>query len=71
MNQHAKKRASMKARLEELTGRHLDDWIALARQSPEATFMGRVGWLKSEHGLGHFQARLVVEELIASEKARD
>ena len=52
----------MIANLPEKTGRTLAQWIRIVARSPVATDAERVAWLKKEHGLGHFQARLVVSE---------
>ena len=40
----------------------LAQWIRVLAKSPAATDAERAAWLKREHGLGHFQARLVVSE---------
>jgi len=53
----------MAERLANESGRSIDDWVKLAEQSGEDGFMAVVGWLKQEHGLGHFQARLIAEVL--------
>ena len=57
-----KKIHGMIANLPEKTGRTLDQWIRLVAKSSASTDAERVAWLKREHGLGHFQARLVVAE---------
>ena len=59
---HEKKRATMRASLEAKTGRDLDAWLALLARDGPADPRGRLDWLKEHHGLGHFQARLIVEE---------
>ncbi len=59
---HEQKRQSMLATLGEKTGRDIDGWLEVADARPDAAFMELVDWLKTEHGLGHFQARLVAEE---------
>ena len=61
-DRHATKRATMIATLGEKTGHDLEQWLEILSRSPAESFMDRVNWLKSVHGLGHFQARLVVEE---------
>ena len=61
-DRHERKRAAMKASLEEKTGRSLDAWLRVLDESPAEGFMNRLRWLESEHGLGHFQSRLIVEE---------
>ncbi len=48
--------------LESKTGHDLDSWIEIVASAPCRGFMERVRWLKAERGLGHFQARLIVEE---------
>ena len=58
----SQERATMIATLQSKTGRDLDSWIEIVASAPCPGFMDRVRWLKAEHGLGHFQARLVVEE---------
>ncbi len=50
---------SMIRNLEEKTGRSFADWIALARGSKRGKHGEIVGWLKSEHELGHGYANLV------------
>ncbi len=52
----------MIANLRERTGRTLAQWIRIAAKSPGSTDAERAAWLKKEHKLGHFQARLVVSE---------
>ena len=59
---HEKKVAGMIANLPEKTGKTLAQWVRIASRCPGATDAERVAWLKKEHGLGHFQARLVVGE---------
>lgn len=56
-----RKRATMLRNLEAQSGLTLAEWVARVRGCPDEGFMDRVRWLKGEHGLGHFQARLVVE----------
>ncbi len=60
-DQHAKKRATMAKNLHEQTGRRVEDWVDIVRQSDAGSFKEIVDWLKSNHQLGHFQARLVAE----------
>ena len=61
MSAHDQKRAAMAANLEEQTGRTVEQWADILRAAQITGFMDSIGWLKAEHGLGHFQARLVVE----------
>lgn len=51
----------MIANLESQSGRSLAEWTDIANQAPLNGFMNTVEWLKSNHGLGHFQARLVAQ----------
>jgi hypothetical protein len=60
-DRHAKKRATIAANLEAQTGRTLAEWVTITGQAPVTGFMDTVNWLKAEHGLSHFQARLIVE----------
>ncbi len=59
---HDKKVQGMIANLPEKTGKTLAQWIRIVARAPVATDAERAAWLKKEHGLGHFQARLVVSE---------
>ena len=59
---HEKKIQGMIANLPDKTGKTLAQWIRTLAKSPGATDADRAAWLKKEHGLGHFQARLVVSE---------
>ena len=60
---HQDKRLAMAERLEAESDRTLEQWAELVRSSGQDGFMAGVAWLKSEHGLGHFQARLIAEVL--------
>ena len=64
---HDKKIQGMIANLPAKTGKTLAQWIRIAERAPVATDAERAAWLKKQHGLGHFQARLVVSE---AKKAR-
>lgn len=59
---HEKKIQGMIANLPEKTGKTLAQWIRIAAKAPVASDADRAAWLEKEHGLGHFQARLVVSE---------
>ena len=62
---HDKKIQGMIANLPEKTrktGKTLAQWTRVLAASPAATNSERAAWLEKEHGLGHFQARLVVGE---------
>jgi predicted transport protein len=48
--------------LPEKTGRAIEEWATLVRSdAPEGKRKDRIGWLQSEHGLGHGQASLIVD----------
>ena len=51
----------MAANIETQTGRTVDAWVALVNETDLDGFTAVVNWLKAEHGLGHFQARLIAE----------
>ncbi len=59
---HTKTVQGMIANLPEKTGKTLAQWIRIVARSPAATDAERAAWLEKEHGLGHFQARLVVSQ---------
>jgi hypothetical protein len=61
-DRHRKKQATVAANLQAQTGRTLAEWVAIATQAPVEGFMDTVNWLKTHHGLSHFQARLVAEQ---------
>lgn len=48
------------------TGRGLDEWIVTAREAGIAGHMALVNHLKSEHGLGHGYANMIVHAANAS-----
>jgi len=52
----------MRRNLESQTGMSVSDWVAAVTSADIDRFADVVTWLKTEHGLGHFQARLVAEE---------
>lgn len=54
--------SAMARNMEKATGRTLEDWVEVVLNAPVDGFMDRVGRLEDEHGLGHFQARRIVEE---------
>ena len=49
------------AELSEKTGRSLDQWLKLVKQSGPPTEQARREWLKAEHGLGTNSARWIAE----------
>jgi hypothetical protein len=58
--------ATMIENLEAKTGRLLPQWIDLVKQSGLAKHGEIVAWLKSQHGLGHGYANLVVHKAKAA-----
>jgi uncharacterized protein DUF4287 len=46
--------------IERTYGRPIEEWLDLVRASPLDKHMEIVGWLKSEHGLGHGHANAIV-----------
>ncbi len=51
--------------IEKKYGRPIEDWIALIRTSPLTRHLELVGWLKTEHGLGHGHANALVAHTLA------
>ena len=54
--------ASMKAE----TGKTLEEWVEVARQTPETTHGKRVKWFKAAHGLGQNRASVVLARAFPS-----
>ena len=46
------------------TGKALDEWLVIAENSPATNKKELAAYLKSEHGLGHFQAQKVAEAYV-------
>ena len=61
-DRHDRKRTTMAANLEAQTGRTVAEWVAIANRAPVDGFTNTINWLKADHGLSHFQARLVAEQ---------
>lgn len=59
---HDKKIRGMIANLHEKTGKTLAQWIRIIAVAPVTSDAERAAWLERAHGLGHFQARLVVSQ---------
>ena len=59
---HQRKPEGMIWNLPSKTGRSLEVWLEVLGGCDDRSHAGRVAWLKREHGLGHFQARLVASE---------
>lgn len=60
----------MAATFEAKTGRSVSEWVALVDAAGVTGFKPTVTWLKENHGLGHFQARLIAEEIRDRDKSR-
>ena len=61
--------ASITASMQDETGKTLDEWVEIARTSPETTHGKRVKWFKTEHGLGQNRASVVLMKAFPSEDA--
>jgi hypothetical protein len=60
MSEPVKGPASYFPAIEKKYGRPVAEWQELIRSSPLTKHMELVGWLKSEHGLGHGHANALV-----------
>jgi hypothetical protein len=58
--------ASVRASLERDTGKTLEEWVKIARASPETAPRARVNWLREHHGLGVNRAAQVLAEAFPS-----
>jgi len=54
--------------IEKTYGQPIDHWLDLVRASPLEGHMEVVGWLKTEHGLGHGHANAIVAYVRAESK---
>ncbi|MFF8731078.1 DUF4287 domain-containing protein [Streptomyces sp. NPDC015171] len=54
--------------IEKKYGRPVGEWQELIRSSPLTQHMELVGWLKSEHGLGHGHANALVAATLAGSR---
>ncbi|MGW4806616.1 DUF4287 domain-containing protein [Kitasatospora sp. NPDC004272] len=54
--------------IEKKYGRPIAEWQQLITDSPLTRHMELVGWLKSEHGLGHGHANALVAYHLATAK---
>src|SRR5579872_3284482 len=59
--------ASVRASLEQETGRTLEQWAEIARTCPETKHRARLQWLKAEHGLGQNRASVVLDAAFATD----
>ena len=57
----------MVARLESTTGKSLDQWTALVKESGKAKHGEVVNWLKSDHGVTHGYANLIAHSVFKSD----
>ncbi len=63
-DKHQKKLATMAVRIEEQTGKSVDEWATIIKAEAMTGFTERVNWLKLNHQLGHFQARMIVQRCL-------
>jgi hypothetical protein len=63
--QRPKGPASYFPSIEQRYGKPIDHWLDLARARGDEAHMAVVGWLKSEHGLGHGHANAIVAHVRA------
>ena len=55
--------AAIMKNLPKKTGKSLDEWIIVTKSDGPEGHKNRVQWLKEVHGLGHYQATLIVKEI--------
>ena len=55
--------------IEKKYGQPIEHWLRLLRGASEMKHMDMVGWLKTEHGLGHGHANALVAYHLAEKKA--
>jgi hypothetical protein len=63
--------ASVRANLEQDTGRSIEEWVAIARQCPETGVRARLKWLKDHHGLAQNRAMTVLREAFGTKQGWD
>ena len=68
MAEQVKGPASYFPSIEKKYGRPIEEWLELIRRSPLDRHMEIVGWLKSEHGLGHGHANALVGYVRAEQR---
>ena len=54
--------AAIIANMPKKTGKTLAQWVEVLRRHGPTAPGDRMAWLKSEHGLGHFQAQVIAQE---------
>lgn len=62
---------AMLANLKEKTGRDADEWSALLAPRADEPEKVLIAWLKTEHRVGHFTARMLVERLSTRSRYED
>ena len=55
--------------IEKKHGQPIEHWLRLLREAGEMKHMEMVGWLKTEHGLGHGHANALVAYYLVEKKA--
>ena len=53
---------AIKKNLKEKTGKTLPEWVSLLKKKGPKDKKDKMAWLKSEQGLGHIQAKIVIKE---------
>ena len=61
--------ASITASMQDETGKTFEEWVEIAKTTPEATHGKRVKWFKAEHGLGQNRASVVLMKAFPGEGA--
>lgn len=59
--------ASIIASMRAETGKTLEEWVEIAKTTPETAHGGRVKWFKAEHGLGQNRASVVLMKAFPAE----
>jgi predicted transport protein len=54
---------ALRRQMREKTGRTVDEWVEVLAANPQGSLTANIAWLKQRHGLGHYQAELVAEQL--------
>jgi hypothetical protein len=61
--------ATVQANLEKNTGKTMDEWVAIARQCPEAGQRAQLKWLRDNHGLLQNRGMQVLNAMSGAVKA--
>jgi Domain of unknown function (DUF4287)/Domain of unknown function (DUF5655) len=59
----AEMNAAIIANLSTKTGKSLEEWVELIQQTAPSGAKARIGWLKTEHGIGQVTARLLAQHV--------